>query len=131
MTEHYRPGEMHNNLVSLGWRRYEDMRMPWVGRYPGLRVLAVTDVSARVVDRNNNRVWLSLVNDGANPVYLNFGEAAIANVCMRLNANGGSLMIDRNTPWQDLIEAVCGAGLTSTLLINEVSQNTESGRGEE
>lgn len=130
MMEHYRPGEVHNNLVSLGWRRYEDMRMPWVGRYPGQRTLAVTDTSARVVDRNNNRVWMSIQNAGTNRVHLNFAEGAVADTSSFLDA-GQAVTFDREHPWQDFITAICGAGLTSTLVINEVSQNTESGRGEE
>lgn len=130
MVESFRPGEHHNPLVSLGWRRYEDMRMPWVGRYPGNRNLAVTDTTGRVVDRNNNRVCLSIQNAGTNRVHLNFGEAAVANTSAFLDP-GQAVTFDREHPWQDIIEAVCAAGLTSTLVINEISQNTESGRGEE
>lgn len=126
----YKPSEQHDNLVSNSYGKYDDVRMPWVGRYPGQRVLSVTDTTQRVVEKNENRVWLLLQNDGANPIYLNFGEAAVANSTARLNATGGSLLLDRFTPWPDQIDAICAAGLTSTLLIQEVSQETESGRGE-
>lgn len=126
----YRPGEQHDTPVSLSWRRYEDMRMPWVGRYPGRRSLAVTDASGRVVDRNNNRVWVSIQNAGTNRVHLNFAEDAVVNTSSFLDP-GQAVTFDREHPWQDFITAICAAGLTSTLVINEISQNTESGRGEE
>jgi len=131
MAKTYKPSEQHESLVSVAWDKYCDMRMAWVGRAGGFpRTYAITDASQLVVPVDENRVWVSLVNDGANPIYLNFGEAAIANSSYRLNANGGVLILDRTSPWPSSIFAVCGAGLTSTLLVNDVSQATESGRGE-
>jgi hypothetical protein len=104
--------------------------MPWVGRWSGLRVFAITDVSQRIAEVNENRVWVSIQNvDVANAVFLNFGEDALADSTMRL-ASGDTLILDRNMPWPDVITAVCGAALTATLLVNEVSQITEDGRGE-
>lgn len=127
----YKASEQHDSLVSKSYGKYDDMRMPWVGRHGGFpRTYAITDVSQLVAPADESRVWISLVNDGANPVYLNFGEAAVANSCFRLNANGGSVLLDRNSPWANSIFAICGAGLTSTLLVNDVAQETESGRGE-
>lgn len=127
----YRASEHHNNLVSVSYDKYQDMRMPWVGRHTGYpRAFAITDVSQLVAPLDEARVWILLTNDGGSPIYLNFAEAAVANSCARLNANGGSLLLDRTTPWANEIYAVCGAGLTSTLLVNDVAQETESGRGE-
>lgn len=127
----YKPSERHDPLVSVSYDKYRDMRMPWVGRAGGFpRAFAITDTSQKVAPTDENRVWISLVNDGANPIYLNFGEDAVANQVFRLNANGGALLLDGRTPWADEIFAVCGAGLTATLLVNDVSQLTESGRGE-
>lgn len=127
----YKPSERHDSLVSVSYDKYRDMRMPWVGRAGGFpRTFAVTDVSQVVAPIDENRVWILLINDGANPIYLNFGEVAVANTVCRLNANGGSLLLDGNSPWPSIIHAICGAGLTSTLLVNDVSQNQESGRGE-
>lgn len=127
----YKPGEQHDNLMSNSWGKYDDMRMPWTGRNTGFpRTYAITDASQLVAPQAEDRVWISLVNDGANPIYLNFAEAAVANECLRLNANGGALILDRTSPWPDAIYAVCAAGLTSTLLVNDVAQIVESGRGE-
>lgn len=127
----YKPSERHDNLVSTSYDKYRDMRMPWVGRNTGFpRTYSITDASQLVAPLSEDRVWISLINDGANPIYLNFGEAAVANSCFRLNANGGSVLLDGSAPWANEIHAVCGAGLTSTLLVNDVAQVTESGRGE-
>jgi len=49
---------------------------------------------------------------------------------MYLKANGGSVLLDRNSPWPFEIYAVCGAGLASALMVNDVSQVTANGRGE-
>lgn len=125
----YKPSEKHDSLSSLSYGKYDDMRMPWVGRFPGPRVVAITDASARVADQNENRVWIWLHNAGANDVFLGFGEPAVATESGRVRP-GGDVVLTRLTPWPDRIDAICAAGLTSTLLINDVSQITESGRGE-
>lgn len=127
----YKPSEKHDSLTSVSYDKYADMRMPWVGRAGGFpRTFAVTDVSQLVAPVDENRVWILLTNDGANPIYIGFFEPAVANESCRLNANGGSLLLDRTTPWPNSLHAVCAAGLTSTLLVNDVSQLTEGGRGE-
>lgn len=128
----YKASEQHDNLVSKSYGKYDDMRMPWTGRHTGYpRTFAITDVTQIVAPIDESRVWILLTNDGAaNPIYLNFGEDAVANSCCRLNANGGSILLDRNSPWANYITAICGAGLTSTLLVNDIAQETESGRGE-
>jgi len=127
----YKPSEEHDNLCSKSYGKYDDMRMPWVGRHGGFpRVYAITDVSQLVAPVDPSRVWISLQNDGAaNKIYLNFGEAAIAEESFGL-APGASLLLDRHTPWPSSIFAVCAAGLTSTLLVNDIAQEVESGRGE-
>lgn len=125
------PSERHETLTSIAYDKYADMRMPWVGRVGGFnRTFAITDSSQKVAPLDENRCWILLTNDGSNTIYLNFGEDAVANSVSRLNANGGSLLLDRNTPWANTIFAICATGLTSTLLVNDVSQVTMDGRGE-
>ena len=131
MPKTYKPSEQHDSLVSVSFDKYRDMRMPWVGRPGGFpRTYAITDASQLVAPVDENRVWISLINDGANPIYLNFGETAVANSSFRLNANGGAVLLDGSAPWPSSIFAICAAGLTSTLLVNDVAQVVESGRGE-
>lgn len=129
MVNLYKPAEKHDQLVSLSHGKFDDMRMPWTGRYPGDRVKSITDVAQWIATQNPARVWISLQNDGTNKIYFNFGEAATSVSCFVL-APGQGIVFDRTTPWPDRISAICAAGLTSTLLVNEVSQETESGRGE-
>lgn len=127
----YPHSEQHDNIVSVSYDKYRDVRMPWVGRVGGYpRAFAITDTSQRVAPVDENRAWILLTNDGANPIYLNFGETAVANESCRLNANGGALLLDSSAPWANSIHAVCAAGLISTLLVNDVSQITQGGRGE-
>jgi hypothetical protein len=129
MPKIYKAGEQHEQLVSEAYAKYRDMRMPWVGQYEQPHVYTVTDVSGLVAPVNERRVWCSLQNDGSNKINLSFGTAATASSGMVLGPNG-SLMLDGNNPWPNNIFAICAAGLTSTLLVTDVSQETESGRGE-
>lgn len=128
----YLPGTQSDNPTSKSWGKYDDMRMPWVGRNSGFeRYIAVTDVSTLLAPVDDTRVWIVIQNVGANPLYLNFGEAAVAAYpSMIIYSNGGSLMLDRNTPWPSSIYGVCGAGLTTAVCVNSVVQVTANGRGE-
>lgn len=122
--------EGHDQLVSLSYGRYDDMRMAWVGRPDTPRVFAITDVSSLIASVSEDRVWMTIQNvDNANDVFLNFGIDAVADSCMRLRP-GETLLLDRFTPWRNVIHAICGAGLTATLLVNDVTQtDILSGRG--
>jgi len=55
------------------------------------RAASVTTTSTIVVRENQGRKKLTLVNDGADIIYLCRGERAAINTGIRLNANGGSL----------------------------------------
>ena len=131
-TRTYKNSEQHDNLVSISYQKYRDARMPWVGQLGQTPfTLAVTDVSQVVCPAIDSRVWIALTNDGASTIYLALGgRAAVANSQLRLNPNGGNMVFDNNMPWPNIITAICGAGLTSTLLICDVQQVTEGGRGE-
>lgn len=125
------------NAVSLSHGKYDDIRMPWVGRNPARdRNPTVTDASLRIVEINEGRVWLSITNlDPVNRVYLALGEVAVVpasgnGTALAINAGGSSIVFDRNMPWPDYIEAICDTGKTAHILVNEVSQNVQQGRGE-
>jgi len=128
----YLPGTQSDTTASLSWGKYDDMRMPWVGRNPGFeRYIAVTDAGVLLAPVDDMRVWIVIQNVGANPLYLNFNEPALAAYpSMILYANGGSLMLDRNTPWPGSIYGVTGAGLSTAVCVNSIVQVTANGRGE-
>lgn len=116
--------------TSLTYGKYDDLRMPWVGRFSSGRVFTVTDVSMRIAEANENRVWIRISNIGSNPVCIGYGETAVFDLDGDKILANGNLTLDRLTPWAYLLNAVCGAGLTTTLLVNEVSQVVQGGRGE-
>lgn len=124
--------EDHDELVSLSFGRYDDLRMVWTGRPERPRVYAITDTSQEVAEVNEDRIWISLQNlDAANEIWLNFGagNAAAANSCMRLDP-GAMLILDRWMPWRQVINAACSAGETANLGVNEVWQSdVRGGRG--
>ncbi len=53
-------------------------------------VVTAANATTRVVDANENRVYLLLVNDSDEAIYIKFGAAAALNEGIRLNASGGS-----------------------------------------
>jgi len=67
--------------------------------------------STLICNANLRRRFLCIVNNGDNPVYLAFGTAAQMNKGIRLNANGGSIML---TPMCITTEAVYGIASANT-----------------
>lgn len=63
-----------------------------------------------VVAANTNRIEITLVNDGANVIYLGLGKAAVANKGIRLAATGGSYT---TSAWQGAINAIALSGATN------------------
>jgi len=116
--------------ISLTYGKYDDLRMPWVGRDSGARVISVTDTTTRVAEVKENRVWISIQNVGSNPCCIGFGEDAQFDLDGIKLAPMGAVVLDRNMPWADKLDAICGAGLTTTLLVCEVVQVVIDGRGE-
>jgi hypothetical protein len=131
MAEYFPTTENAQYIASLAYGRYDDMRMAWVGRPVTPRAFNITDVNQQVAAVCEDRVWISLQNVGANDIWLEFGggNVALVNTCMRLRS-GDTLILDRTMPWRERIYAICGAGLTSILCVNDVWQSdVRSGRG--
>lgn len=120
-----------DNPVSLTYGKYDDLRMPWVGRKPHLRVVTVTDAITRLANLNEDRVWISIQNIGVSPVCVGFdGSLAFDLDGIKLNGNNSILVFDRLMPWADIITGICGTGLSTTLLVSEFSQPVQGGRGD-
>ena len=61
------------------------------------------------------RSYLLLINDSDEIVYIAFGQPAVANTGIRLNANGGQLeMVD--TVFQQAIYGICTSGNKKVLV---------------
>ena len=78
--------------------------------------IAIT--STQVIAENHQRVWLLLVNDSDETIYVKFGAAAVLNEGIRLNAEGGSLEISYETGFIDgrAVNAIHGGSGTKRLL---------------
>jgi hypothetical protein len=127
----YKPGEQHEQLTSEAYAKYRDARMPWVGRFDTRRVVQVTDADTILAEANESRVWISLINDDPTVVvYINLAQPAVLNSSLRLNPGGSPIVFDALMPWPDRITAIVDTGLTANVLVCEVSQIVESGRGE-
>jgi hypothetical protein len=81
----------------------------------------VTTSSAQVLAANSSRTLLILTNDSDTTMYIKFGSAAVAAQGIRLNASGGSLILDSNAiPYSAVFAIHAGTG-NKVLLITEQS----------
>jgi len=88
---------------------------------PTHTVLGVTAASQVALAANANRLTALFINDGALPIYLMKGAAAVANQGVRINANGGWHVISRPTGnlYLGEIYAISTAAGPTNLLIEE------------
>lgn len=121
-----------DNPTSLTYGKYDDLRMPWTGRKASRRVVTVTDAVTRLANPNEDRVWISIQNIGTtNPICVGFDDNLAFDVDgIKVNPNNSSLILDRLTPWADILTGICGAGLSTTVLVCEISQLVQGGRGD-
>jgi hypothetical protein len=73
----------------------------------GSGAVTVGSSSTAVVSANTNRKRIIMVNDSDEPIYLAYGEAAVMNQGIRLNASGGAMIDDI---WLGTIFAICSSG---------------------
>ena len=76
--------------------------------------VSVGTSSTAVRVSNTDRVMVALVNDSDAVIYIALGEAATINNGIRLNANGGSIVIV-NPTWTGTINAI--ATIASSTLV--------------
>ena len=81
----------------------------------------VATTTTPVVATSTTRTWLLLVNDSDTDIYVKFGDPAVANEGIRLNAEGGSLEISHETGFIDrrAINAIHAGTGTKRLLATE------------
>lgn len=79
---------------------------------------AVTSTQSLVLAQNPNRRMLIIQNIGANEVYVGIGHTPTSSNGIYLAATGGSLVLDRMCP-TDEIRAICSAAESSTLFVAE------------
>lgn len=85
---------------------------------PTATAVSVGVTNTSVLSSNASRKLLILVNDSANPMYLDIsGNAAVLNQGIRLNANGGYIVFDRYVPTA-AIHAISSVA-TQNLLVEE------------
>jgi len=69
----------------------------------GTTAVNVGTTDTAILGQNLGRREVTIVNDGANVVYLSFGTAAVANAGVRLNAGGGSYTTNN---WEGMIRGI-------------------------
>lgn len=65
--------------------------------------------STEVLAANTNRKIVILVNDSDEAIYIALGASATMNSGIRLNANGGALVLD-DPIYKGVINAICSSG---------------------
>jgi len=88
------------------------------------RVVAVGATAVEVAPTNPRRVSMTVVNQGANPVYLSFDTSLVPTSGVWLSANGGSLVMTvaedlEATTW--LLYAACPAATVNVYVMEIVA----------
>lgn len=82
---------------------------------PGSTVLVLAASSTPVAAANPARAEITIVNDGANPVYLRLSDTgAVINSGIRLNANGGAWT---SSAYTGAISARASVGDTAVVVV--------------
>ena len=85
---------------------------------PTNTAIACGTTSTLAVATSSGRVYVALVNDSANTVYLGLGKPAVGSNGIRLNASGGSYEIDP----QNLFTGAINCIASSTSVLTVISQ---------
>lgn len=76
----------------------------------------VTTSSSLIVATSTGRQYLAIVNDGTTDVYLGVGVAAVSGKGIRLNAGGGSFVMDTNALFTDAVYGISSATANVTVI---------------
>ena len=81
--------------------------------------VTIANASTRVVNSNDTRIYLLLINDSDETIYVKFDSSAVLNEGLRLNANGGFYeMSPANANlFQGAVNAICASGNKNLLVI--------------
>ena len=75
-------------------------------------------ISTNVLSANSGRIAAYVINDSANTVYCSKGGVAATSSAIRLNASGGTLILDQNDPYRGALNCVALTA-TSTVVYSE------------
>lgn len=87
--------------------------MPQETRFSSATTTKVTvgSSSTPVLSANPDRKYLALVNDSDEVIYVDLSSTAVANEGIRLNASGGSFVMEiGNSMYIGAIAAICASG---------------------
>ena len=79
----------------------------------------VGSVSTLVADSKGSRNLLIFTNDSDETIYLSFGDPAVLNKGVRLNASGGAYEVNESNPFTGQIFAICTSG-NKNLCVTEI-----------
>jgi len=97
------------NLVWNGtaWEKWDGQNEKATATDEGSGAVTIGNTDTAIVGANADRKEIILVNDSDEPMYLAYGEAAVMNQGIRLNAHGGSIV---ETVWTGAIKGICATG---------------------
>lgn len=80
-----------SGMFTVDARRLASINLP-------AKAVTVGASSTKILDKNDSRIFATIVNDSANTVYITLGDTpAVSATGIRLNANGGSLVFGLGT----------------------------------
>jgi len=77
----------------------------------------VAAVTTELIAANELRVFASICNDSDEAMYLAFGEDAVMNSGMRINAAGGSYIINDDNLTLLAVNGICTSGQKNACVI--------------
>jgi len=85
--------------------------------------VTIGNTTTEILAYNANRVYAAIVNDSDQDIYLAFGEAAVMNKGIRINANGGSYEILIENLWLGTVNGICSSGSKNVCVVEGVRTN--------
>lgn len=76
--------------------------------------VSVLATSTQILTANANREYVAIINDGSTVLYLAFGNDAVSEQGIRLNASGGSYEMSGKTLFLGAINGISSATLNAT-----------------
>lgn len=84
------------------------------------KVVVVYNTSVQVIEKNEERRFLLIMNDGSEDVYIKFGEPAVVHEGIRINRGEGSAFsLCQTTMCNDEVNAIHSKTFGVALLITE------------
>lgn len=79
--------------------------------------VTVGSSTTQIAPVNANRLYLAIVNDSDEDIYLALGNSAVLNEGIRINANGGSFEMNGTNLFTGIVNGICSSGSKNVTLL--------------